>query len=137
MFTARFFILIMSLGKLAYNMLLTSISDKHRKKPLPEEVADVYEPERYQTYIDFQADKKKLRNKYSLITLITDIILIFSPIYRMIDGWCNQNPYLVFLTTYMIIWVISTIIDTFSSYEITFGLMEKYGLNKKDLKPWD
>lgn len=134
MFSARFFILIMSLGKLAYDYLLTGISDAHRRKPLPKEVADVYEPERYQTYINFQADKKKLKNKFNLISLVIDIILIFSPVYRMIDGWCNQNPYLVFLATYAIIWIISTIIDTWSSYEITFALMEKYGLNKKDLK---
>lgn len=134
MFSARLFILIMSLGKLAYELLLANISDKHRKKPLPAEVADVYEPERYQTYIDFQADKRVLRNKFNLITLITDVILIFSPIYSMIDGWCHQNPYLVLLLTYAIIWVISTITDTWASYEITFGLMEKYGLNKKDLR---
>ena len=49
MFTARIFILIMSLGSLLYDMILTRVSDKHRMKPLPEEVADVYEPERYQT----------------------------------------------------------------------------------------
>lgn len=134
MISARIFILIMSIGSLLYGIIISGISDKHRKKPLPEEVSDVYNPERYQTYINFEADKKKLRNKYKAINLILDIVLIFSPVYEYIDNWFNGNPYLIFLTTYMIIWVISTIIETFASYEITFGLMEKYGLNKKDLK---
>lgn len=134
MFSARIFILIMSLGKLIYDIIVTKLADKQRKKPLPEEVSDVYDRERYQTYLDYVSDSKKVKNKFTVISLITDIIIIFSPIYQYIDSFFNHNPYLSFLGIYGIIWLIGTIVGTWSSYEITFKIMEKYGLNKKDLK---
>lgn len=134
MFSARIFILLISFIGRIYDYILTKMADEQRKKPLPEEVADIYDAERYQTYLKYTADQKKLRNKYKAINLIFDVIIIMSPMYAYFDKLCGHNPYLVFLATYMVIWVISTVIDTFASYEVTFGIMEKYGLNKKDLK---
>lgn len=134
MFSARIFILLVSLIRLGYDSVLSYAADQQRKKLLPPEVADIYDETRYQTYLDFTADKKKLANKYKIISLIADTILIFSPLYAYIEKICGANPYKTVLLTFIVIWIIGTIIETFSSYEETFGLMEKYGLNKKDKK---
>lgn len=134
MISARYFILLVSVVKILYDMVLSRAADQQRKKPLPEEVADIYDAERYQTYLDYTADRKKLSYKYKIINLITDVILIFSPVYAYIEKICKGNPYTVFLVTFAIIFVISVITETCSSYEETFGLMEKYGMNKKDKK---
>lgn len=133
-FTARIFILVALLIKQIYDMILSRVADVWRKKPLPEEVADVYDAKRYQTYLDYTADKKKLRNKFNIINILIDCVLIFSPMYSYIESVCGDSAYKTFLLTYAIIWVLGLIIETWTSYEITFGIMEKYGLNKKDLK---
>lgn len=134
MFSARIFILLISLGRIIYDLVLAKLADDQRKKPLPEEVSDIYDADRYQTYLAYEADKKKLKNKYKIINLIFDIIVIFSPIYAWVDNVSNHNPYISILIIYAIIWVIGTIIETCSSYQFTFGIMQKYEMNKKDLK---
>lgn len=134
MISTRVFVFLVMIIRKIYDYSTTVMADKQRRKPLPTEVADVYDAERYQKYFEFVADKKKLRLKYKVFDFIFEIMLIFSPFYTAIEKICNQSPYLIFSATYMIIWVISLIPDTIASYEITFGLMEKYGLNKKDKK---
>lgn len=134
MISARFFILIAMVISQAYQMILQRMADIQRKKPLPEEVADVYDSERYQTYLDYTADTKKLRNKYKAIDLVIECILIFSPVYAAIERITGANPYGTFILTYGIMFVIGTVIEAWSSYEITFGVLEKYGINKKDKK---
>ena len=76
MFSARIFILAAMLIKLIYNEILSHVADVQRKKPLPEEVADVYDAERYQTYLNYTADIKKLRNKFKVIDLVIECVLI-------------------------------------------------------------
>lgn len=134
MISARIFILAATVISQAYNLMMSHIADIQRKKPLPEEVADIYDKERYQTYLDYTADRKKLRNKYKIIDMIINLVLIFSPMYAMIDSFANGNPYIVFFITYAIIWVIAMVTDTWLSYKMTFDIMERYGLNKKDMK---
>lgn len=134
MFSARLFILLVLIIKLIYDFILSKVADNQRKKPLPEEVADVYDAKRYQTYLDYTADSKKVRNKFKAVNLIIDTVLVFSPIYTWFDAMGDNNPYKVFLITYAVIWVIGLVIETWSSYEVTFGILEKYGFNKKDIK---
>lgn len=134
MISARIFILVAMIIKQIYNMILGRIADIQRKKPLPEEVADVYDAERYQTYLDYTADIKKLRNKYKVIDLVIECILIFSPIYSYIERGTGSNPYGTFFATFGIIWLVGLVTETWASYDVTFGVLEKYGINKKDKK---
>lgn len=132
--SARIFILIAMLIKQIYSIFLAHAADVQRKKPLPEEVSDIYDAERYQTFLDFSADKKKLRNKFKIIDLILECLILFSPIYGYIEEFSGQNPYGVFFITYAVMWIVGTITEVWASYEVTFILLEKYGLNKKDKK---
>ena len=42
--------------------------DKQRQLPLPECVSDVYDPERYQTFLDYSSDTRKL--SYIFLSII-------------------------------------------------------------------
>ena len=85
MISARIFILVAMIVKQVYHMILQRVADIQRKQPLPEEVADVYDAERYQTYLNYTADIKKLRNKFKAIDLVIQCILIFSPMYAYFE----------------------------------------------------
>lgn len=134
MFSARIFVLVISLISLIYDYVLSKIADKQRKRPLPDEVSDIYDKERYQKYLDYVADNKKLANRYKIIDVILLIILVVSPVFAWIEDVCNENTYGIFFVTLLVFWVISTVIGVFQSYESTFKIEEKYGLNKKDKK---
>lgn len=134
MISAKVFIIAAMLIQQIYRLTLTHMEDVQRKKPLPEEVADVYDADRYQKYLEYTADRKKLRNKFKVINIAVEIAVLFSPIFSYIERISNGDPYKTFFITYGIMWFISLVIDTWSAYEVTFGLLEKYGLNKKDKK---
>ena len=60
MISAKVFIIATMLIQQIYRLLLTHMEDVQRKKPLPEEVADVYDADRYQKYLEYTADRKKI-----------------------------------------------------------------------------
>ena len=130
--TARIFIFIAMLIGQVYRLALAHAADVQRKKPLPEEVADVYDADRYQTFLEYTADRKKLRNKFKIVNLAIECLLIFSPVYGYIEKLCSGNAYGVFFVTFGIVWLIELVIDVWADYEVTFHLLEKYGMNKKD-----
>lgn len=132
--SARVFVFAFSLIRLIFDSFIWHLSDIQRKKPLPEEVADVYDAERYQTYLSYVADNKRVVNISKGINLVIDVFLIFSPFYSWIEAVCNGNVYLICLISYFVMWFVSSVIDVCLSYYDTFTIMEKYGLNKKDHK---
>lgn len=134
MISTKLFILIAIIISNVYGVITWRIADRQRKKPLPEEVADIYDSERYQKYLEYTADNKRLSFKYKIIDGVTDLILIFSPIYSAIEKLCQSNPYLVTLVTLLIVDIVAGVSNWFSGYERTFTVEEKYGFNKKDLK---
>ena len=136
MISARIFILVAMIIKQVYHMILQRVADIQRKKPLPEEVADVYDAERYQTYLDYTAEIKKLRNKFKAIDIVIECILIFSPMYAYFEKITGANPYGTFFATFGVIWFVGLITEVWVSYVVTFGILEKYGINKKDKKEW-
>ena len=134
MISARVFIFVFLVGRIFYELVLSKLNDIQRRKPLPDEVSDVYDKDRYQTYLSYTAEKKKLSIKFKTINLFFDSLIIFSPVYEYIDTWCNHNSYLAYLVIFAITWGIELVVNTISSYIETFGIMEKYGMNKKDKK---
>lgn len=134
MFSAKFLILIILGLGVVYDGFVMYLSNKHRKLPLPEEVADIFEGDRYNKYLSYVADKQKLNVIFLAIGLVIDIALLFSPIYGLFEKVCGQNVYLIFLLTFVVFWIIDTIKDTIAAYITTFKIEEKYGLNKKNMK---
>ena len=134
MISTRMFVFFMVILKELYDYGTTAMADNQRKKPLPKEVADVYDGERYQKYFEYVADQKKLRKKYKLLDLVINMGLIFSPFFSLVESMCNSNPYLSVLVSFVLIRAVSLVPDTIAEYEVTFKLMGKYGLNKMGKK---
>lgn len=132
--SARIFIIAYAVITLVYEAFTSVLSDIQRRRPLPEEVADIYEPERYRTYLARVADFKRSDIVFNALNLIIDILLVLSPVYRLIENVCRQNPYAVLIVTYVLIWIISTAIGSAHKYYETFHIEEKYGLNHKDMR---
>ncbi len=130
--SARVFILIMNLVSLAYHIAKMRLADIQRKRPLPAEVADVFEPERYRTYLNYTADNRKFFLVKSILSLIITTILYFSPIFAGIERTCSGNAYAVFLLTFLIFWAVDIVLETVFDWYDTFRIEEKYGLNRKD-----
>ena len=75
--------------KLIYDLFTIWLNGATAKgKPLPDEVADIYDAQRYEQYLDYKKENKKLFFTRQLIMLFLDIVFIFSQIsLHGLKGW--------------------------------------------------
>ena len=132
--SARFLlVLFMAIG-IVYDLITMYIAAQQRKKPLPPEVADVYDADRYRQYLSYVADHRKCALIVSGVSFIVTTALYYANFYPALEAALNGNPYLIFIATMLIFGIFSTVIDVIDSYYTTFFIRERYGLNRQDRK---
>ena len=130
--SARLLIVFFMILNIAYSAVLSFVADKQRKKPLPDSVSDVYDQARYQKFLAYKTDYRRLRYLFQLFSLMVEIPLLFSAIYPAIEQFCKENPYLISLLTYAVYMIPETILSGISSWISTFRIETRYGMNRKD-----
>ncbi len=118
-----------------YEFGLTKIRDAYRKRPLPKEVSDIYDEKRYQEFISYKSEYKRLLNKSDLISIVFSLFLIFSPFFQWMEGF--HNVYVTLFVTLVITDVVEGIVSYFVENYATFVIEEKYGKNKKTRKEFN
>ena len=129
--SAKAFALIMSALSLAYQLVLSVVADRQRKKPLPKEVADVFAPERYQKYLSYVADNKKLGFAMNAVGLIETALLLLLFPWRGLEDAMRGNVYGIALASVSLIWLIDAVKDVVAAYIDKFRIEEKYGMNRQ------
>lgn len=132
--SARVFLFIMSLLRLAYSGTLTFLMVQHHKLPLPEVIADIYDEERYKKFLAYDAETDKLSYCKKAIYLLIDTCILFSPVFSAIEQISGGNPYITVLLTILLYEIFEGIVGFVYRYLYTFKIDEKYGLNKKTFK---
>jgi len=119
-----------------YHLLFTILNNKQRKKVLPKEVSDIYDEKRYQTFINYKSDYRKLSLVTKVCTMGLDFILIYSNFFSFLESF-SKNPYILVLISTILLLFINSIFSYIVDYYRTFTIEEKYGMNKKDLKEFN
>lgn len=132
--SARIFIVIIELIKLCFYTFESIVIEKQRKKPLPQEVSDIYEKARYETYLKYAKDNRKVSIVAKAISLCLLFVLTFSNVYSKIDIFAKGNVYVIYFLTYAIYFIVESIEAYLLNYYVTFKVEEKYGFNKKTPK---
>ncbi len=113
--------------------ILDTINAKHFDDPVPEELADVYDEEKYEKSQRY----KKERFNFGLLTSTFSVFLTLA--FIVFDGFAfvdqiarsiSDNPIIIALIFFGIIMLGSDIIMTPFSWYSTFVIEEKYGFNK-------
>lgn len=131
--TARILLIFLLVVSVMYELMTMYIAAQQRKKPLPAEVADVYDADRYQKYLSYVTDHRKTGLILSAVNMAISTSLYLSGLYAHIE-WLTGNPYLIFFLTQAVFWIISTAVDVIDDYHDKFVIDERYGLNKQDKK---
>ncbi|MCF8381889.1 MAG: M48 family metallopeptidase [Bacteroidales bacterium] len=128
-----YIILGILIGGFILERWLSWLNMKNTKAPVPEELKDVYEPERYEKSQEY----KRANSKFSIITSTYSLILIL--IMFLLGGFAFLNDFSFSLTGTYIITVLaffgilsfgSDILSLpFDVYD-TFVIEEKFGFNK-------
>lgn len=131
---ARALILLVTLLKLGSGFFKQRLADRQRRLPLPPEVSDVYDAERYRRYLGYVAEHKKLGLAESAVSLLILMGLLYSGLYGPIERTCGGNPYLILFATFGLFRAAEILPEIAFSWYDTFRIEEKYGLNKMDEK---
>lgn len=134
MISARIIILFFLIFSLIWKLNLERLEEKQYKKPLPREVADVYDSEKYAKFRAYKADNKRFSHIETIISTAIDLFILFSPYYKWMENLAGRSPYALTFWTYFIFWAISTVLSIVFSYYDTFHIEAKYDMNKKTPK---
>lgn len=113
--------------------LLLETSGKNRE--LPSNVKDVYDEERYRTFLSYQKESSVL-SFYSVLSraLVNLLFLVFNLHSYIFSLFGNMNIYLEYFLVIVLFSLLSTIIRLPFSWYGTFSIEEKYGMNKTTKK---
>ena len=117
-----------------FDFILVKLNDSYVKKPLPENVKDVYDEEKYNKWINYRNDTKKFSAVQTLVSaFITMILLIFNVHSKVfyLFGFNRIVNYVLFILAFSLF---STIISIPFEYYQNFVIEEKYGFNKTTKK---
>lgn len=128
--SARTFMLLVPAVRLVFTCLKVILKTRRQKKPLPREVADIYDADRYRVFLAREGEIRRLRLIFRGISFAIDAALLLSPIFGVIESLAGGNAYLTALLTYGVYWLVGEAVDLPGEYLITFAVDEKYGLNK-------
>ena len=117
-----------------YGVVKIIITDRQQHLPLPEEGKEIYSPEKYQEFLNYEHDYHPVTALKKIVSLISDAIIIYLPFFSWMEKLGHDNAYLVDVYTIVILTVYGTLLKLPLSYYSTFVIEEKYGLNKMNRK---
>ena len=132
--TVRIILFLAASLPVIYDAVTLRIIDRKRQEPLPEEVSDVYSPERWNTFVRYKHDARipyLIRRGWAFFL---DAFVIFSPFYAWIESASGANVYLAVLLTGIIMTLIPLIVDLPVSLYQVFQIEQRYGLNHRTPK---
>ena len=129
----KIIIFIFLLIRFCWNQYLVYLTNKQRQLPLPDIVSNIYSKERYQSYINYKKEYRKITLGINILSLVIESIFILSDFYTLFD---NSNPYISAALVILVTQVINNLITVPLDYYATFSIEERYGKNKKTKKEW-
>ena len=116
-----------------FNLFLRIRNYQSRKRPIPEELKDVYDEERYQKWQAYTADKTKVKLIFSIIAFVSMFAVIITDVLSLIVKSIT-NQYLSTLVILGIYIAFTMIIEVISDYVLKIKIEGKYGFNKATIK---
>lgn len=115
------------------NVVFSWLNYQHRKKPLPSNVANLYNQEQYQKWLQYFAEKTRLsliKNAFNLVLILTLFATgFFVVLYDLLTALTAQTFLLSML--YVLVLVLgNTILQLPFKYFDTFSIETRYGFNK-------
>ena len=118
----------------AYELFKEMLAQKQKDKPMPENVADVYDAQEYQRWRSYTAEKNRIGMYARVVEFILLGALLWLDAFASVYKWAPGEEYgksLVLLTAYLAVMAVAGLPF---SYLRTFRVEEKYGFNRSKKK---
>lgn len=130
----KYILLGLILLEYAWSLIHYFLASVQRKKPLPDCVKGVYDPEQYDRWVAYTKEKKRMGFYHNifmtLFTLAVFALDLFSLVYRAIGVTGTWGAILLMV----LFSVLARLLEVPTDYYFTFVIEEKYGFNKSTKK---
>lgn len=133
----KWLVIIILIVSFVLDLWLSFLNYRYRKKELPPNALNIYEPNNYKKMLEYTMEKFSLNLiKRTVLFLFIMFLLIFD-VFANLHEWTTKistnelHQLLLFLGIYF---TLSTVISLFFSYYNVLRIEEKYGFNKQTKK---
>ena len=111
------------------------LNTKSASRPIPQNVADIYDQEEYEKFLAYEKDGNKLSLAHHIVTYLVSFLLIGFDGYAAIVNWVGaEGLYVAAIAVVIADTLISSLVSVPFSYVRNMGIEEKYGFNKMTKK---
>ena len=134
MSTVKILVLIVLTVIYVYEMTLNLIRMRSAGNPIPDIVADVYDPETYQKWRRYHGEKSRLALITTTVSWIISMLLMALNAYAAFAGlFPKDNPYTQMIAVMLLASLSELPLIPFSWYN-TMNIEERYGFNRSSKK---
>ncbi len=116
-----------------YEAALNVIKTRSVNNPIPENVADVYDPETYRKWKQYHGEKTRLALITSTVSWIISMLLMAFNVYAAFAGLFPKTLFMQMLAVMILSALTDLLLIPFSWYD-TMHIEEKYGFNRSSSK---
>jgi STE24 endopeptidase len=118
-----------------FESVLHYLDTKSASRPIPKNVADIYDKEEYEKFLAYEKDGNKLALARHIVSYLISFLLIGLDSYAAIVNLVGaEGLYVAAITVVIADTLISSLVSVPFSYVRNMGIEEKYGFNKMTKK---
>ncbi len=126
-------LVLLALGH-GYRLALNILQKRSAANPVPENVADVYDPETYQRWRAYNGEKSGLGILSTVISLAVTGLLLGLNVYAAFAAWFPEGIFWQMFAVLLLTTLIDTLVNVGLSWYETMVIEEKYGFNRSSVK---
>jgi len=116
-----------------YRLWQMALTWRSAKNPAPQNVADVYDPETYQKWRAYHAEKCRLNMVSSTVSFLVQFFLMLFDVYAAFAGLFARTPFMQMFAVLLLFTLSDAALLPVSYYD-TMVIEEKYGFNRSTKK---
>lgn len=118
-----------------FDTFMHYLDTKSASRPIPKNVADIYDKEEYEKFLAYEKDGNKLALVRHIVSYLVSFLLIGLDAYAAIVSLVGaEGLYVAAIAVVLADTLISTVVSVPFSYVRNMGIEEKYGFNKMTKK---
>ena len=126
-------IVILTLGHL-YKLALDITGHRSTNHPIPQNVADVYDPETYEKWRRYRGENSRLGLITDLLSYAITLTLLLTDAYAAVAGLLPAGMFWQLLAVILLESLIGFVVHGVLNYISTMVIEEKYGFNRSTMK---
>ena len=126
-------LLLLALGTL-YRLALNIVQYRSAGNPIPENVADVYDPETYAKWRRYSGENCRLSIISTVLSFLASLVLLCTNAYSAFTSLFGTGTFLPLLAVVLLDTLVSALIGAGIGYYDTMVIEEKYGFNRSTIK---